>query len=401
MMRSKSDLRTRLGRPHLVTSLENEDTVSVQIAAVLRPNDDPVLRHPKSGTVPRTHPTPATAPGGRLTPPTAPGARLTPPSIPGARLSPAGPLLTEVERGLQKAADDEAEKQGRNRRRMRRRAFAFGLAAAGVGALLGLGFGTLSERHKVALLALNGAGQLRAELAQVDQEVAKISEALGSALTALDAGRFPSAEASALRELEIPFDGSSLAGRGIGRFKPAALSLLFDYTALVAQAKAQQARLVGLITVSRASVEQAFAQKVTPEFKWAVFLQNESRGPVANLQRLPQPFPMNPAEAQPQLWPTEFQMNDAHGRVTLQRYLGGDPLIAGQSVQLIPVVPETQASVCPNDSALLLRREINQMQALLSGDPTPGHEVPSLSDRGKALASELSKIGQAQNVPNR
>jgi hypothetical protein len=376
----KTDLRTRLGRPHRVTALEDEDTVSVEVACV-RPSNDAGRRHPKSGPVPRARPATRAVPD------------PTPRVLPGAP--------DPAERALQKAVEDEDEKQRRSRRRLRRRALMFGVATACVGALLGLGFGTLSERHKVALLALNGAGQLSTQIDHVEHEVAKISAALSSALAVLDAGRFPSAEASTLAEVEIPFDGSSLSGRGIGRFKPAALSLLFDYTALVAQARAQQAKLVALMTVTRASVEQAFAQKVTPEFEWSVFLQNESRGPVAHLQRLPKPFVVNPKEGQRQLWPTEFEMKDERGRVTLSRYLGGDPLIAGQSVQLIPVMPETQAAVCPNDSALLLRREIRQMQALLGGDPTPGHELPSLSERGRALASELAKIGRPQNVPNR
>jgi hypothetical protein len=382
-MRPKSDLRTRLRRPHVQSALEDEDTVSMA-AASLQVSDDALRRHPKSGPVPRSRVAPGAQPSG-----VAPEREQS-----GVRES-----IAKVEQELRKTAEDEDEKQRRARRRLRRRGFMFGLATACVGALLGLGFGTLNERHRVAMLALNGAGELIGELEQVDRDVGKISDALSAALVALDAGRFPADEARALGELELPFDGSSLAGRGIGRFRPAALSLLFDYTALVAQVKAQQARLLGLMSVTRSSVEQAFAQKTTPEFKWAVFLQNESRGPVANLQRLPQPFRVTPAEGQRQLWPSEFEMNDARGRFTLQRYVGGDPLIAGQSVQLIPVAPETQAAVCPNDSAQLLRREINQLQAMIGGDPTPGHEIPSLGERGKALASELAKIGRVQNVP--
>jgi hypothetical protein len=390
-MRPKSDLRSRLRREQPFAALEDEDTIAMEVPG-LRRGDDALRRHPKSGPVPRARTAPMVAPVPAEAPPLVPAER----EQSGVRES-----IRKIEEALHKTAEDEDEKQRRLRRRTRRRGFMFGLATACVGALLGLGYGTLSERNRVAMLALNGAGELIGELERVDQQASKISDALSGALLALDAGRFPGSEARALSELEIPFDGASLAGRGIGRFKPAALSLLFDYTALVAQAKAQQARLSSLMMVTRSSVEQAFAQKIAPEFKWAVFLQNESRGPVANLQRLPQPFRMTPSEGQRQLWPTEFEMSDARGRFTLKRYLGGDPLVAGESVQLIPVAPDTQAAVCPNDSALLLRREISAMQALLAGDPTPGHEIPSLSERGRMLANELKKIGRAQNVPNK
>jgi hypothetical protein len=384
-MRSKSDLSMRLGRSRPLAALEDEDTLSMDFAS-LRGSNDATRRHPKSGPVPRARATPA------------PGPAMPPPAVEQSRVREA---IGRVERALARTAEDEDERQRRTRTRARRRGFMFGVATAGVGILLGLGFGTLNERDKVAQLALSGAGQLIDELGHVEQEVAKISATLAGALAALDAGRFPVEEARALAELEVPFDGASLAGRGIGRFKPGVLRLLFEYTAHVTLVRAEQERLVGLLSVTRTGVERAFEQKQAPRFEWAVFLQNESRGPVANLQRLPRPFRVNPPEGEPQLWPSEFEMNDERGRVTLQRYLGGDPLIAGQSVQLIPVSPETQATVCASDGALALRREIAELQQLLAGDTTPGHELPSLVARGQALSRELAKIGRAQNVPSK
>lgn len=386
-MRPKSDLRSRLGRSRPLTALEDEDTLSMDFAS-LSASNDASRRHPKSGPVPRARPAPAPPPEPAMPPPTVEQSRVR-------------EAIGRVERALARTAEDEEDRQRRTRTRQRRRGFMFGLATAGVGVLLGLGFGTLNERDKVAQLALSGAGQLIDELNHVEQEVGKISEALTGALAALEAGRFPVAEAKALAELEVPFDGASLAGRGIGRFKQSALALLFEYTAHVTLLRAEQERLVGLLAVTRAGVERAFEQKQAPSFEWAVFLQNESRGPVANLQRLPKSFRVNPPSGEQQLWPSEFEMKDERGKVTLQRYLGGDPLIAGQSVQLIPVSPETQGSVCPSDGALILRREIEQMKQLIAGDTTPGHEMPSLVERGRLLTRELAKIGRPQNVPSK
>jgi hypothetical protein len=390
-MRSKSDLRTRLGRSRPLEALEDEDTLSMDFAT-LRGSNEATHRHPKSGPVPRAR----AVPSARAAPPSEPA--MPPPTVEQSRVREA---IGRVERALARTAEDEDDRQRRTRTRQRRRGFMFGLATAGVGVLLGLGFGTLNERDKVAQLALSGAGQLIDELGHVEQEVGKISEALTGALAALDAGRFPVAEAKALSELEVPFDGASLAGRGIGRFKPAALTLLFEYTAHVTLVRAEQERLVGLLSVTRAGIERALEQKQSPSFEWAVFLQNESRGPVANLQKLPRSFRVNPPAGEHQLWPSEFEMNDERGRVTLQRYLGGDPLIAGQSVQLIPVSPETQGTVCPSDGPLVLKRELQQLQQLLAGDTTPGHELPSLVERGRALTRELDKIGRIQNVPSK
>lgn len=381
-MTAKSDLRSRLTR---VRSLPDSSSA---LSSVLPPapaaNDRaPGYRSPKSGPRPRPV-TPLTA----YDAPTLPGEPIP------ARVERELLRAAERERELLRTAEREREAERARRARSKRRALAYGATVAVVGALLGMGFGTLSEKRRVALQAVNGAEQLIADVDGAERVLSALTETLAEARTALDSGAFPTEPARKLAELRIPFDGAHLAHRGIGRFKPPALAALFDYTAAVAQANVQHERLLGLLSVSRTSVEAAFAQRSQPEFQWAVFLQNEALGPVANVRRLPRPFAMNGGSG----WPPELEMTDERGRVSLKRYLGGDPLVAGQAVQLIPVAPESQAAVCPSDSARLLVREIDSLSALLAGDPTPGQEVPSLAQRGRVLRVELAKIGP-QKLP--
>jgi hypothetical protein len=376
-MKPKSDLRTRLGRAKKVPSPEDEDTVSTLGA-----------HHPARS---------------------APAPRKSGPYLRG---------VVEAESNEESAAEPassgalesalaEGESERRHaRQRARRHAFALGITTACLGGLLGLAFGTQSEKHKVAEIALSGAGMLIEDLEASNAAAATMSDVLGSATRSLAAGKFPSTEASRLRELDIPFSGVNLANRAIGRFKRELLSPLFEYVALAAQVNLAKQRLGGLLSVTERSMAVELEQRRMPTFKWAVFLQNEALGPVANLQRLPEPFLVTPPDGDPAEWPGAFELRDERGKVTLKRYAGGDPLVAGESVQLIPVAPETEALVCPNDAPARLMRELNALGQLLNGDQTPGHETPSLLERGRALQASLGQIGRlknalAQNAPSK
>jgi hypothetical protein len=60
---------------------------------------------------------------------------------------------------------------------------------------------------------------------------------------------------------------------------------------------------------------------------------------------------------------------------------------------LIPIAPSTQAVVCPADTVVRIRRELSDMQKILTGDETPGQEITGLSQLGDNIKKQLAAIG--------
>lgn len=260
-------------------------------------------------------------------------------------------------------------------------------ATAVVGGVLGFAIGGLNERNSVAEAAVVGAKTLSTEIDAANASVGKLSDVLTNAGKLLKDGKYPEEEVKALGGLNIPFDGTNLSGKSIGRFKPALVTMLISYAEAASKANTQKDRIRGLLSYSKEGVEELLAQNTNPRVHWGVSIQQTDRGPWGTMQVLPTAFPAKEG------WPAAFDVQNGNEKVSVKRYTGGDPTRGSDGPQLIPIAPNTQNVVCPTDTIVRLRRELTDMQKILTGDETPGQEVTGIVQLGDNIKKQLAAIG--------
>ncbi len=288
----------------------------------------------------------------------------------------------------------QAQKKGKGR------IIALAIATAIVGGALGFAVGSGVERGKGADKAIEGASSLIEEVNAANAKAIELQEVLDKAGKKLGENKFPAEEVSKLGELDIPFAGANLTGKGIGRFKPIVVTQLVQYAGAAAAANDQREKLQAVLAGSKKAIEEILAQKTKPKVYWSVYVRGGPHGPWAVMQPLPKPFIQSQKEKvkdkdgkeKAYSWPDEFKVKDGGKSFDLKRYTGGDPG-KDNPPKLIPVDPATQKDVCPNDTNLKLRREVNALLTILKGkggtDPEPG-----LKDTGEKIVEQLKQIGQ-------
>jgi hypothetical protein len=294
----------------------------------------------------------------------------------------ASPMRMSGPSGLEMDAEFAAvQKSGRTK------TIILAAATAVVGGVLGFAVGGLSERNAVAEAAVIGAKTLSTEIDAANASAARLTEVLASAGKALKEGKYPDKEVKDLGGINIPFDGTNLSGKSIGRFKPQLLTMLISYAEAASKANNQKDRIRGLLSYSKEGVEELLAQNTNPRVHWGVSIQSTPQGPWGTMQVLPTAFPANGG------WPAAFDVQSGDQKVSIKRYTGGDPGRGADGAQLIPIAPSTQAVVCPADTVVRLRRELSDMQKILTGDETPGQEITGLSQLGDNIKKQLAAIG--------
>jgi hypothetical protein len=294
----------------------------------------------------------------------------------------AAPMRSLAPSGLEMDAEFAAvQKSGRTKTIM------LAAATAVVGGVLGFAVGGLSERNAVAEAAVVGARALSTEIDAANVAVAKLAEVVSAAGKSLKEGKYPDNEVKELGGLNVPFDGTNLAGKSIGRFKPQLVTMLISYTEAASKVNSQKDRIRGLLSYSKEGVEELLAQNTNPRIHWGVSVQSSPQGPWGAMQVLPTAFPAKEA------WPGAFEVQSGDQRVSVKRYTGGDPVRGSDGPQLIPIAPSTQTVVCPTDTIVRLRRELSDIQKLVSGDETPGAEVTGIIPLGEAIKKQLAGIG--------
>ena len=143
-----------------------------------------------------------------------------------------------------------------------------------------------------------------------------------------------------------------------------------------------------MLSFSKEGVEELLAQRTNPQVHWGVSVQQGPQGPWGTMQILPSAFPVGGKG-----WPAEFDLNNGAQKVSVKRYTGGDPTRGADGAQIIPIAPQTQTTVCPSDTIVRLRRELSDMQKILSGDETPGQEVTGIVQLGEGIKKQLAAIG--------
>jgi hypothetical protein len=265
------------------------------------------------------------------------------------------------------------------------------IVTAIVGGFLGFSFGSGVERGKGADTALEGAKSLAQEVDQANAKIEELADVLKSARAKIADNKYPDEEVTALGALNIPFDGASLTGKGIGRFKPQTVAMLVSFAGTATQANEQKDKVLNVLAGSKTALLDFLSQKEDPQVRWSAIMTNGPYGPWARLQPIPTPFKVKPKEGTNPPWPEEFEVKDGDQTLKLKRYTKGEPL--GSEPPIIPVDPTTQGSVCPSDVLIKLGRELGDLERTLRGDSTPGNERDGLLTIGQKLLEELKHIG--------
>lgn len=252
-----------------------------------------------------------------------------------------------------------------------------------VGGVLGFAIGGLSERNSVASVAVVGAKVLVSEIEEANKKVVELEQVVTAAGKALKEGKYPDGEVKALGALNVPFDGSNLAGKGIGRFKPQVLTMLINYAEAVAKVNTQKDKIRSVLSVSKPAVEELLSQGSNPTVRWGLTVQSGPQGPWGALSVLPAAFAVSDKGG----WPAQIEAGE--GGKAVKRYSGGDP-----NGQLIPIAPQTYSAVCPTDTMVRLRREVSDLDKLMRGDQSiPGQETDGIVEMGDAIKKQLAAIG--------
>jgi hypothetical protein len=381
----KIDLKARLGKK----------TVSTPAAASVPP---PMAAHqPQMGSsIPRpmAAPVPQRSPSGVPAPPFQQPARVDPTnpyaSMP-SQSAPARARPTEIRVDMEEVR--AAQRSGRGK------VMVLSIVTAAVGGFLGFTFGGSSEKAKGTNAAIQGASELVKEVEESNKKITELAEILKSSQTKLlGKGSYPQEEVTKLGALNIPFRTSSLADKGIGRFKREILTMLIDYSASVEQMNDQKESLQRFL--GSATLKELIEEQKKPKVKWFATVANGPSGPWVNVDKLDTPFfaasdekiKDKDGKEKPYAWPDEIEIKDGKETVKIKRYASGDP--TGSSPPYLPVNPLTQGQVCQSDVIGSLISQVIKMQNVLKGDPTPGVDQTGLIEKGQKLADQLKKIGK-------
>jgi hypothetical protein len=263
---------------------------------------------------------------------------------------------------------------------------------AGITALIGIGIGYTiggaAERGAGADAAVEGAKLLTKDVEAANAKIAELADLLKSAREKLGKAQFPEDEVTKLGALNIPFDGTNLSGKGIGRFKADVTTMLISFASSAAEANDNKGDLQRVLSGQKKAVQDFLESQTKPKVRWSVIVGGSPAGPVGSMQLIPTPFPA--AEK----WPDSFELaGDKGKKVVVKRYLKGDA--ASEDPTFIPVDPGTQGAVCPDAAVVRLRGRIGELEEVLRGNPTPGEERTGLLEAGQTLVKKLKDIGKA------
>ncbi len=260
----------------------------------------------------------------------------------------------------------------------RKKTMMLALSTAVIGMGLGFVIGQGVKGNEGAAAAIEGAQSLITEIDKANQEASKLEDLLKKAFERVSAGEYPSSEIEALGGLDIPFDGSNLVGKGIGRFNQTAVTLLLQYTNAVERTEAQRDKVRRLFGAVKTQFETVAAEKTAPKAHWGAVVASGPKGPWIKLT------PLDPAFELGKDWPSEL--------AKVHRYTKGD--LSRGDAEALPVDPSTESQVCPNNFTGQLQSALYDLRLEINGDTrNEARPVKGLLDLGNDLSDQLRKIG--------
>ena len=406
MNKPKIDLKARLGRKAGARSASAGVPLPV---SAQQPGGQPVANPyamPQQGQHPvvqRPGSVPARAPSVLPQQPSQ-GANIRPSGLPSARpaqpqarttpvIDPSDPYSSMPSRSApgasraQSMAFDLNDDIGTAARKSGKKSVILGAGiAAAVSLIIGYAVGGASARSDGANAAVEGAKALVVEVELASKKVEELDALLGATKTKLDAGVYPKEEVSKLGAMRIPFDGSKLTNKGMGRFKPALASLLVTYAGAATAANEQTERVQRLLANEK-KVKGFLDTNKNPKFNWSLRMVETPKGAVASMLRLGKPFSAAGD------WPEKLSVVSRRKSVKLERYKGGNPFNKKNKASAIVVDPRSESAVCSVEYSGRIKSAVNQLLKALHGDKVKGGGL--MSD-GKSVVAQLKKIGGSE-----
>ncbi len=271
------------------------------------------------------------------------------------------------------------------------------IAAGVVGGVIGYAFGSGVEKGKKHTIALQGAEILAGDIDKASLEINKLDETLKKIGLSLSDGEFPADHIGELSGISVPFDSSYLLGKGTNLMSAKVNDMLLDFSSQSVEANELKDEIARQLNSMKKDFEEHAKEAKNPKFHWSIYLQNGPHGPMATMQKLPEPFLMANKEKKDYKWPEEIEVPDGDKKVKLKLYKDGNPIAS--TPMLIPVDPSSPGTTLLDEYNVRyyeLRKRVMSLQEVLKGDHSdPINETTGLVDLGKNLIDELKSIGTA------
>jgi hypothetical protein len=269
-------------------------------------------------------------------------------------------------------------------RSARKKTFVLAGVAAIVGIVMGFGVGQLAKGNEGAQAAVEGAELMVKEIDAANIVLADLEATLASAGTKLQAGEYPSEEIEKLGAIDVPFDGSNLLNKGIGRYNQSAITMLVAYVNAVENVEDQKDKIRRLFGAAKEPFQQEAAEKTQPMVKWGVQIKGGPGGPWGSMTLI-KPFEVVNKEKKA-AWPEQMEA----GGKGVPRLSKGE---VDKAEGVLPIDPLSQKGVCPDTLTLRLMGSLVDLRSTLKGEDTPGHERDGVAALGEKVMDQLRKIG--------
>lgn len=277
-----------------------------------------------------------------------------------------------------------------------------GVAMGGVLALflgaIGFVLGSSVEQSSGRAKAVKDARELEEAVTQAKAVMTTMAQKMEDGTTQLKKKAFPDGLARDLGGINVPFDGTVLAGRRFSGFTNASTMQLVEFITAVQALNDRKGIVIRRLTELEKPIKEQFAGaasgKTVISHVVAFSKKDESGNMFATLASLKSPVTVTPPKVE---LPGEFTFVAAGQTMSAPKYAGGD---LSAKASAIYVTPGSFSAACPNENAgaqaqlavqmMGVVRDIKgEQQAAGEGMPDP---KPGLIERADRLIAELQKI---------
>ncbi len=282
-------------------------------------------------------------------------------------------------------------------RKQQKKGYMIAVFTAVIGGVVGFLIGGSNETSNQQKIAARDAGDLAKEVTTASDKAEELADVVKSIKDKLSSGKYPEEDAKKLGGLRIPFEGSNLGLRVIGRFNKEVNRGLVAFAGMAEQANDSTETLQKMIGGSKKALDDAFSLKDKPKFHWSAVVANGPSGPWATMLSVPEPFLVKSEEkvaGKDYTWPDSLKFKQGGKDTDIKRYTKGDPM--GGNPQFIPVEPNSQNAVCPSIPVARIVRAVQDLEDALRGikdtSGTGGHEQTGLIETGRTVSEKLKTI---------
>jgi hypothetical protein len=387
----KIDLKARLGKTQLGTGAPGPMPVPSGIPA-------PGVRTPPPPAAMGSSP-PALPSSSAVAPPPKFGSQPAPaidPSNPLAAVAAYRPQVSAAPAQVAVAAPARIEVDEvaihEARKGARKAGMVVALILGAIGAGVGFVAGGASEQGKAREKSKGDAVSLAEDVGKAKDTLNKLADKMDEGVKTLASNKFPDKLATDLGGLNVPFDGSELAGRRFSGFPQDTTAMLVDFITSIQALNDRKELIQGLLTkLQKPMTDQLNAPAGSGSINIIAAVQKDSTGnPYAFLSSLTTPITF--ASSSDIKWPGQFTFADpmgGGGNANAPRYTGGD---ISKSAAAIPVVGKTFEKVCPSEAAAGVAQLKAQIGGFIRDIKGEAAQADIVSDTKAGLLERADKL---------